>query len=101
MLIYEVNLDVERAIGDAYRRWLDGHVRQMLALPGFEGAEVFEVHAPPPAGDRLVLCVHYRMRDRDALDAYLRLHAQRMRADGLARFGERFRASRRVLQPVA
>lgn len=98
MLIYEVNLDVDRAIEGEYRAWLAGHVREMLALPGFTGAHVHEILDPPPAEGRLALCVHYRLRDRAALDDYLRTHAQRMRADGIARFGDRFRAGRRVLQ---
>ena len=33
----------------------------------------------------------------EAFDAYLRDHAPAMRADGVARFGTRFRAERRVL----
>jgi hypothetical protein len=40
------------------------------------------------------------LRDRAALDDYLREHAPRMRAEGIARFGDRFRAERRVLVPL-
>ena len=46
------------------------------------------------------MCVQYTLRDRASLDAYLRDHAPRMRAEGEARFGGRFRASRRVLECV-
>lgn len=99
-VVYEVNLDVEAAIAAEYRAWLQAHVAQMLALPGFASAQVFEVHEPVEAGRR-AWCVHYRLRDAAALDAYLRDHAPRMRADGVARFGERFRASRRVLHDGA
>jgi hypothetical protein len=42
--------------------------------------------------------VQYRLIDAAALEAYLRDHAPRLRADGVARFGERFRAQRRVLR---
>ena len=99
MIIYEVNLEVDAAIAADYRAWLEAHVAQMLALPGFLGAEVFEVVALSPAPARRTWCVHYRLRDRAALDDYLQAHAARMRGDGLARFGDRFRATRRVLQP--
>jgi antibiotic biosynthesis monooxygenase (ABM) superfamily enzyme len=99
-LVYEVSLDVEAALAAEYRAWLDAHVAQMLALPGFESAQVFDVIEPVDPG-RVAWCVHYRLRDAAALEAYLRDHAPRMRAEGLARFGERFRASRRVLQAVA
>lgn len=99
-LVYEVNLDVDAGIVGEYRAWLDAHVREMLALPGFVAARVFEVLDGAPRDGGLHLCVHYVLRDADALDAYLREHAPRMRADGVARFGDRFRASRRVLRPV-
>ena len=95
-VIYEVNLDVEAAIASEYRAWLQAHVTQMLALPGFESAQVFDVAEPAAAGRR-AWCVHYHLRDAGALEAYLREHAPRMREEGVARFGQRFRASRRVL----
>lgn len=100
MIVYEVNLQVERAIAPAYAQWLREHVEQMLALPGFVGAEWFEV----PAADEpahTAWCVQYRLVDAAALEHYLLVHAPRMRAEGVARFGDRFRATRRVLHPVA
>jgi quinol monooxygenase YgiN len=98
-VVYEVTLDVEQGIADAYRDWLRTHVADMLALPGFVAAQSYEVREPLASG-RVALCVHYRLRDAAALDDYLREHAPRMRAEGAARFGERFRASRRVLVPM-
>ena len=98
VIVYEVNIDVDTAIADGYRAWLRGHVGAMLSLPGFTGAEVFEVVESPADPARTRLCVHYRLRDAAALDAYLRDHAPRMRAEGIAHFGERFRATRRVLR---
>lgn len=100
-VIYEVSLSVDRAIETEYRAWLDAHVREMRALPGFEAATVHDVIEPAPPAGRFALCVSYRLRDREALDAYLREHAARMRADGEARFGGRFDAARRVLQANA
>ncbi|WP_170288257.1 DUF4286 family protein [Marilutibacter maris] len=96
-VVYEVNLDVEAAAIDAFRVWLHAHVAEIRALPGFLGARVFDVVDPEPAGGRVALCVQYRLRDTAALEDYLREHAPRMRADGLARFGGRFVASRRVM----
>lgn len=99
-VVYEVNLDVDAGVIGSYRDWLDGHVAQILALPGFVGARVFEVAEPAAAAGRVALCVQYTLVDAAALDAYLRDHAARMRADGLARFGGRFEASRRILRPA-
>lgn len=97
-LVYEVNLEVEAMIADDFRAWLDTHVAAMLALPGFVGACSFEVLEPAAPDGWVGLCVQYTLHDRDALDAYLRDHASTMRADGQARFGGHFLASRRVLQ---
>ena len=98
-VVYEVNLEVDHAIEREYRDWLDAHVHAMLALPGFESAQVFDVREPA-AADRVGLCVHYRLRDAGALESYLHEHAPRMRADGEARFGGRFCATRRILHPA-
>ncbi len=96
-VVYEVDLDVDAAIAGEYRAWLDAHMAAILALPGFVSAELLEVREPAQPG-RIGLCVQYRLRDAEALDTYLREHAPRMRAEGEARFGGRFRASRRVLR---
>ena len=81
MIVYEVNLDVDNAIFAAYRIWLDEHVRGMLALPGFVGAEVFELRDVPPAAHRRSLCVQYRLADAADLDRYLRIDVPRTRGD--------------------
>ena len=100
VIVYEVDLAIDAAIADAYRTWLTAHVGELLALPGFTGARVFEVLEPAPAPGEARLCVQYTLRDEAALATYLREHAPRLRAAGLARFGDRFRASRRVLHTL-
>jgi antibiotic biosynthesis monooxygenase (ABM) superfamily enzyme len=99
-VIYEVNLFVQRAIEREYREWLDAHIREILALPGFVRAEVFEVIDPAPAADEFALCTRYHVRDEAALQDYFREHAPRLRADGVARFGNNFRADRRVMKSL-
>ena len=101
MIVYEVNLAIDAAIVDAFRDWLAGHVRAILALPGFVGAEILECREPPPAPGQHAWCVRYRLVDHAALERYLREDAPHMRADGQARFGGRFSASRRVLETLA
>ena len=100
MLIYEVNLALDADIADAFSAWLPGHVAELLALPGFLSAEIFRIAEPAPPAGGTSLSVRYRLRDRAALEAYLEGDAARLRADGIARFGGRFRAERRVLEPV-
>ena len=98
--VYEVNIDLDAAIEAEYRGWLREHVAQILALPGFIDAQVFDVAEPTPAAGRVALCVQYRLRDAAALQDYFDQHAARLRGDGVARFGDNFRATRRVLRPA-
>ena len=41
--------------------------------------------------------MQYALVDAAALDGYLCEHAPRLRAEGVSRFGDRFRAQRRIL----
>jgi antibiotic biosynthesis monooxygenase (ABM) superfamily enzyme len=98
MIVYEVRAAVDLEVADAYRAWLDPHVHEILAIPGFTGAELL---TEDEESGRRVYCVRYHLDDRAALEAYLRDHAPRLRAEGLARFAGRFTASRRVSELVA
>ena len=100
-LLYEVNLEIDAAIAADYRAWLDAHVARILALPGFTGARIFEVLEPQAPTGQVALCVQYTLRGRDDFDSYLRDHASLMRAEGVARFGDRFRANRRLLLQIS
>lgn len=99
MRVYEVTVEIDAILRASYLDWLRAHVAEILALPGFTGAEIDEV-LDPESSTHATFCVRYRLADAAALDTYLREHAPRLRADGVARFGERMRASRRVLAPV-
>ena len=99
-VVYEVNLDLDATVRDKYLAWLGAHVTEICALPGFTGAQVFEVADPPTPPGRTSLCVQYRLAGQGDLDRYLAEHAPRLRAEGMARFGGRFNASRRVLAAV-
>ena len=94
-VVYEVNLDADAEIAGPFDTWLRDHIADMLVLPGFQSAEILSDEGT--AAGRISRIVQYRLRDQAALDAYLRDHAPRMRAQGVERFGNRFSAERRVL----
>ena len=96
MTVYEVDIAVDAAIADAYAAWLGPHIREILALDGFLGADWFAVEGEGTAG-RVHWCVQYRLRDRAALQRYFDEHAARLRGDGLERFGGRFEITRRIM----
>jgi hypothetical protein len=100
MVVYEVNLEVDAAVAEAYAAWLAPHVGEVLAVPGFVSAEWWAVEDDDrQPGGAVRWCVQYRVESRAALQTYFDEHADRLRGDGLDRFGGRFRATRRVLLP--
>jgi hypothetical protein len=101
MIVYAVELEMDAALREEYLPWLRDHVAEMLALPGFLGADMLERVDPPPPAGRCTISVHYRLRDQSAWDGYLSDHAPRMREAGLSRFGDRVRASRQVFRQLA
>lgn len=98
MIVYAVELDMEAALADEYLPWLRAHVQEMLDLPGFVNAEIFERLEPAPEPGRVGYAVHYRLHDQAAFEAYLSGHAARMREAGLRAFGDRVHARRSLLQ---
>jgi hypothetical protein len=94
-VVYEVNLEADAEIAAPFDTWLRDHIADMLQFEGFRSAEILDDTSAPPGRVRRV--VQYRLRDQAALDDYLAHHAPRMRAAGVARFGSRFNAERRVL----
>ena len=105
MLIYEVTLTVDGDVAPRYCSWLREHIREMLALNGFEAAVWYAttengdtVPAPDePTGDR-AWTVQYQVRDRQALQAYIDTHAEEMRRQGAQQFGDAVTADRRILE---
>ena len=96
MVMYEVNLAVDRAIAQEYEAWLHHHIEEMLGFEGFQKAELLKDE--DSTGGVIRWVVHYRVQDRRTLQGYFLGPAERMRADGIRRFGERFTASRRILE---
>lgn len=98
MIVHLVELEMDGALHDEYLAWLREHVAKMLALPGFLGAGIMMPFDPPPPEGRWVLWAQYRLRDHAVRQSYLAEHAPRMRDAGHARFGDRVKATRRVLE---
>ncbi|MFK8017545.1 MAG: DUF4286 family protein [Gammaproteobacteria bacterium] len=91
-----MNLAIAEPRVTEFDAWLGDHVDEMLDLPGFVDATVFDQSDESDTG-LAKRSVHYRLEDRAALERYFAEHAQRMRAEGVERFGEDMTATRRVL----
>jgi hypothetical protein len=96
-LIYEVECQLDPDIVADYDAWLPGHVRDVLACPGFHGASI-EIPETPP-GERQRRRIRYRVDSAASLDHYLENNATRLRTETAQRFGGRVHCERRVFKP--
>ena len=96
-VIYEVNLQIEETVYEAYLAWLKPHVNTIVALPGFRSADLYTEHSAPVAGKKKVT-VLYTVDSMTALQSYLETQAAALREEGLKRFPGQFSATRQCLQ---
>ena len=96
MVVYEVNLTVDDDIVGEFMQWLSLHMSDMLGFRGFQKALLMNVDED----NAHCLTVWYFVESMSDLQAYFRNGAERMRADGLSRFGGKFEAKRRILTLV-
>ncbi len=92
-ILYEVIITVAPDTRDDYLAWLRPHMDEMLTFDGFRSADLYF----NSENENEVTC-HYRLRDMAAMETYLAGPAQRMRADGVKRFGDKMSARRRILE---
>ncbi len=95
MLIYEVNLDIERSVAAEFAEYFPKHVAEVVEVAKFAGADWFEVDGDPGPSR---WCIRYYMNDRHVLDEYLSAHAPRLRQEMLDKFPGKFAATRRVMR---
>ena len=95
-VLYEVSLDADAAIEGPFDTWLRDHIADVLQFDGFLSAEI--LGDDTAAQGRIRRIVQYRLRNQAALDAYLRNHAPRMRAQGGHKFGDSNRSEAHTSQ---
>jgi hypothetical protein len=95
MILYEVNLKVQKSIEKEFSSWLEQHLEDMLALNCFTKALAFTEEAD--SNEIVSFVAHYYLETREELDEYFSKYAEKMRADGLKKFADQFTATRRIL----
>lgn len=98
MVIYEVNLHIDEVVYKEFRLWLDEHIKEMLAIPGFIQAMVLKQIDGDGAGSAKQITVHYQLKGVDELNTYFEKYAPKLRSEGLKRFDGQFKASRRSFE---
>ena len=97
-LIYEVSIQVSLDILDDYLSWLDVHISEILDIDGFESAKIYKESIT--SSDSFALTIHYSVSIKAALDSYFSNNAEIMRQKGIDRFGDKFSATRRILEKI-
>jgi hypothetical protein len=99
MIIYNVTANIENSIHDQWLKWIKEHIPQVLATGKFEKATLSKVLVEEEMGGH-TYSVQYRSYSREALDAYYREDAEKMKTEGLKLFADKMLAFRTELQIV-
>lgn len=96
MLIYEVNVTLADSDANSYRKWLKGHVDEIVEIEGFSRAIILK--QTNQEAKTVEWTVQYFVRSKSDLDRYLAEDAPRLRGEAEKLFGGKFKAQRRVLE---
>ncbi len=96
MVIYEIHLQIDRDILEAFNAWLAPHIQAILTFDGFQGAYLMEDRQQNNASSH-ALTVSYQVDTYEHLENYLNNGAATMRQDGSDKFPGQFTASRNIM----
>ena len=99
MYIYNVTVNIEDSIHDEWLLWIKEHIPQVLSTGKFEKATLTKVLVEEDMGGQ-TYSIQYRSYSREALDAYYKDDADKLRQEGLKRFAGKSVAFRTELQIV-
>ncbi|MBR9845269.1 MAG: DUF4286 family protein [Algicola sp.] len=99
MYIYNVTVNIDDSIHDEWLIWIKEHIPLVLATGKFEKATLTKVLVEEDMGGQ-TYSIQYRSYSREALDAYYRDDADKLRTEGLKKFADKMLAFRTELQIV-
>jgi hypothetical protein len=99
MYIYNVTVNVDDSVHDEWLLWIKEHIPQVLSTGKFEKATLTKVLVEEDMGGQ-TYSVQYRSYSREALDAYYKEDADRLRTETLKKFADKILAFRTELQIV-
>jgi len=98
MYIYNVTINVEDEIHDAWFEWMKNqHIPDMLATGKFFEAKMSRVMVQEETGGT-TYSIQYGLPDKATLEAYYKEDANRLRKEGTERFADKFVAFRSELE---
>ncbi|PTM06863.1 MAG: DUF4286 domain-containing protein [Bacteroidetes bacterium] len=99
MIIYNITTNIDESIHEEWLSWIKEHIPQVLATGKFEKATLTKVLVEEDLGGH-TYSVQYRSYSREALDAYYREDADKLRTEGLKKFADKMLAFRTELEIV-
>jgi hypothetical protein len=94
--IYNVTSNIDESIHDEWLLWIKEHIPQVLATGKFEKATLTKVLVEEEMGG-ITYAVQYKSYSREALDAYYKEDAERLRKDAM-QFADKVLSFRTELQ---
>ncbi len=98
MIIYNVTLNVDDSIHEEWLEWIKNHIPKVLATGKFSDAKLTRVLVEEDMG--VTYSVQYRAKSREDLDNYYKIDADRLKLEGLQKFGDKVLAFRTELEIV-
>lgn len=99
MIIYNVTVNIDESVHDEWLIWIKAHIPQVLGTGKFEKATLSQVLVEEDMGG-ITYSIQYRSYSREALNAYYREDAERLRNDGIKKFADKMLAFRTELKII-
>ena len=99
MIIYNVTINIADSVHDEWLIWIKEHIPQVLGTGKFTDAKLTRVLVEEEMGG-VTYSVQYRAKSREALEAYYKEDADRLRSDGMKRFADKMLAFRTELEII-
>ncbi|MBT8288878.1 MAG: DUF4286 family protein [Flavobacteriaceae bacterium] len=99
MIIYNVTIQVDDSIHEAWLEWIKEHIPQVLSTGRFVEAKLTRVLVDEEMGGT-IYSVQYKARSRKHLDEYYEKYADQLRQDGMRRFADKMLAFRTELEII-
>jgi len=100
MLIYNVTSNIDETIHETWLKWMTTeHIPQVLSTGKFEKATLTKVLIEDEMGT-VTYSVQYRVNSREALDAYYKENAPKLRTEVLKKFADKVLSFRTELQII-
>ncbi|WP_430410490.1 DUF4286 family protein [Kordia sp.] len=98
MYIYNVTINVDDSIHAAFLTWIETHIPEVIATGKFTNARLVQVLVKEEIGT--TYAVQYTATSQDALEAYYKEDAPKLREEGLKKFGDKMLAFRTELKVI-